>query len=68
MGMIWCETLNTDLGINGYLEIILHGAPIGLITLQIMKEFYSDGSKLTFNFQIVLHSWCGRVTRRHVMD
>lgn len=35
MQMIWREVPNTDLGIDGYLEVIVNGAPIGLIATQV---------------------------------
>jgi hypothetical protein len=35
MGLIWREVPNTDLGIDGYLEVVVSGAPIGLIAVQI---------------------------------
>lgn len=35
MGIIWREIPNTDLGIDGYLEVIVHGAPIGLVAVQV---------------------------------
>lgn len=35
MGMIFRDISNTDLGIDGYLEVVVNGAPIGLIAVQI---------------------------------
>jgi HEAT repeat protein len=35
MDMVWRETPNTDLGIDGYLEVIVNGVPIGLIAVQV---------------------------------
>jgi hypothetical protein len=35
MGFVWRETPNTDLGIDGYLEVTVNGAPIGLIAAQV---------------------------------
>lgn len=35
MGLIWRELANTDLGIDGYLEAVVNGAPIGLIAVQV---------------------------------
>jgi len=35
MGFVWRETPNTDLGIDGYLEVTVNGAPIGLIAVQV---------------------------------
>jgi HEAT repeat protein len=35
MGIVWREIPNTDLGIDGYLEVIVYGAPIGLVAVQV---------------------------------
>ncbi len=35
MGIIWREVSNTDLGIDGYLEFVVNGAPIGLVAVQV---------------------------------
>jgi HEAT repeat protein len=35
MELIWREVPNTDLGIDGYLEVVVNGAPIGLIAVQV---------------------------------
>lgn len=49
MGIIWREVGNTDLGIDGYLEFVVNGAPIGLIAVQVKSgtsymESESDSS------------------------
>lgn len=35
IGLVWRELVNTDLGIDGYLEVVVNGVPIGLVAVQV---------------------------------
>ncbi|MBN1876715.1 MAG: DUF4365 domain-containing protein [Anaerolineae bacterium] len=56
MHFVWREVSNTDLGIDGYLEVVVNGAPIGLIAVQVksgssyIKEL---SNKIDFRFSDV---------------
>jgi hypothetical protein len=53
MRFVWREVSNTDLGIDGYLEVVVNGAPIGLLAVQVksgpsyIKEL---SNKIDFSF------------------
>jgi hypothetical protein len=54
MGFIWRELGNTDLGIDGYLEVVVNGAPIGLIAVQVKsgsKKYMKSESDTDFTFR-----------------
>lgn len=52
MGFVWREVSNTDLGIDGYLEVVVNGAPIGLIAVQVKSGpsyiTYPNESRFSF--------------------
>jgi hypothetical protein len=52
MGLIWREVSNTDLGIDGYLEAVVNGAPIGLIAVQVKSgpKYIKSVNKTRFSF------------------
>jgi len=59
MGLVWREVANTDLGIDGYLEVVVNGAPIGLIAVQVKsgQRYMESPTETSFVF---------RAERKHV--
>lgn len=53
IGFIWREVSNTDLGIDGYLEVIVSGAPIGLLAVQVKsgKSYMESPNDSSFIFR-----------------
>ena len=53
IGAILRETSNTDLGIDGYLEVVVNGAPIGLIAVQVKsgKSYMKSQTDSSFIFR-----------------
>ena len=52
MKMIFREVSNTDLGIDGYLEVVVDGSPIGLIAVQVKsgKKYFRAQKPTHFVF------------------
>lgn len=53
IGIVWREVTNTDLGIDGYLEVIVNGAPIGLIAVQVKsgQSYFQSPDNTSFVFR-----------------
>jgi HEAT repeat protein len=53
MGLVWREAANTDLGIDGYLEAVVNGAPIGLIAVQVKsgQSYIESPNNINFIFR-----------------